>query len=392
MVQSVVVIGGNDAIMLGVIRAVGSCGYKVIVIHLCALTGKGATQLDYYCRYVSSFHCIEKGSRKALIDLLLTIGKEESLKPVIITLDDYASSVVDNNLRLLEISFLVQHIRHEEGAIVALMNKHVQKELAKSAGFNVVPGWPIYCVGGRYVIPENIQYPCFVKGLTSYDSNKKNQRKCSDAEELAAHLEKCANESDAPLYAESFIEMDKEMGVLGTCKDGVGEASVLAELLVMGRGFSQGVSMFGKVSPIDRSSDLAEKVRRLLKNTGYTGIFNLDIVESKGQLYFVEMNFRYAAYGYAVFSAGYNVLREFINILTQCDDPSRATWNQSFYFNNKIGCYGVADRAISIKEYFGFKRKADYSLVDFNSDPKPYFVFLLRCIALFIRSRVRRTK
>ena len=393
MKQSVVIIGGNDAIMLGVMRAVGSCGYRVIIVHLEVRNRKGVSaQLDYYSRFVSSYYVCEKGNSKAILELLLQLGREEAIKPVIITLDDFSTTVIDKNLNQLGEYFLFENIRYQEGAIVSLMNKHIQKQIAKSAGFDVVPGWPIMFEGGQYIVPDDIEYPCFVKGLYSYNSKKKNQKKCNNADELTTLLEQCKEDNAAPMYAEPFMRMDKELGVLGVCKKGEVAPLILSELLVMGQGTYHGVSMFGKVSSLEPESKLAECTQDLMSQLDYTGIFNLDIVESNGQLFFVELNFRYAAYGHAACLAGYNIPVAFTQTMLEnsISEQAGGQIKTSYYFNDKIGLLSFIDKSISFKEYCAFKRNADYSLVRTWSDPKPSLLFFLRGIVLYIRSRITR--
>lgn len=54
--------------------------------------------------------------------------------------------------------------------------------------------------------------------------------------------------------------------------------------------------------------ELCKKVRKLMKETRYSGIFSIDLlIEKDGKIYFLEVNFRNSAWSYPSTCAGVNL-------------------------------------------------------------------------------------
>ncbi len=370
---TIIVIGSADVIKLSLIRSLGELGYKLISIHL----GRKLIikPLDYYSKYISSYYFV---NRSNLIDFLVQNCVDVDCKPVLFPLDDASVYIIDKAHHILEKHFYYAHVNHKEGGIVELMNKSIQKAIAAESGLIVAKGWRIPYTDGEYIIPEGIEYPCFVKGELSYGGNKSLQRKCNNYNELRKLLDESLSSCKIPFIAEEFLPIKKNIGIIGVF-DGVNcIMAAKAELLVMGKGMSNGVSMFGKVSQL-RDLILLKKIEAMLKEMHYTGIFNLDFVESRGELYFLEMNYRYAAYGYGLKSAGLNLPNLFVKSMydNKTENIHLTMDKDLFYFNEKVGLHNVLERFISWSEYKLLEKKADVLLVRSKDDSKPYRMFFL---------------
>ena len=379
--------------MLGIIRVLGSAGCTVFVIHLVnRAAGKGAKPIDSYSKYVTKYFYAERQDHEGILRLLIEHCSDSAQKPVIFTLDDKSTFIIDSHLSRIEPYFSCAHIRHQEGAIVAGMNKHFQKGLAREAGFNVVPGWPIFFEQGEYRIPGGIEYPCFVKGLLSYGSAKNLQKKCENEADLARFLSRCKKETDNPMYAERFIDVDKDWGLIGISDNGLCQGMTRADLLVMGRGSFSGVSLFGRIEPMEDAS-FCSKVQRLLEKIGYTGIFNLDFVEHQGEVFFVELNFRFAAYGYAVCESGNDLPRRFVELMRGEVSETNLSGGQSgYYLNEKIGLYSILDGSLSKEKYRDLRKKADYHLIKMPGDHRPYLAFVTQGALRAMRRRMKKKR
>ena len=364
-----IIIGSSDVIKLCTIRAVGEFGYDVDVIHY--VEKNLLKPIDFYSKYVKNAYIIDKSEEGSLVRFLLENYTNPTHKPIIFTLDDFPTFVIDNARETLKDKFLFSHLTNGEG-LVGLMDKHLQKNLAEESGFNVVKGWPILYEDGTYKIPVDIKYPCFIKGLYSYHVSKRIQRKCNNAEELLALLEDCKKYYPFAVYAEEFIEINKEFGVIGACN---GEEYVIpakAEFVEMGRSYKAGVSLLGHVMPLDSNSDLLKKTAMFLSKLHYVGLFNIDFIESNGRTYFVELNLRFAAYGYGVLRAGVNLPAICINYLMQNENHLKGELNKDcYYMNEKAAFSNVLEKGITMKEYKAMKRKAGVLLIADPSDPKP---------------------
>lgn len=381
-----IIIGSADVIKLCLIRSLGAFGCEIDVVHI----GKKRMLIhpvDYYSKYVSRYFYT---STTNLVQFIIENCSSQQTKPFIFTLDDYSTFLIDEARDKLKDSFLFAHLC-PDGSLAGLMNKHLIKTKAAEAGMNVVKGWPIPFENGDFHIPEDLIYPCFVKGLQSMYVNKGIQCKCDNFEELQQLLESCKKKYPYSVYAEEFISIEKDYGVIGVSDGNKCIIPGKAELLEMGKGSSHGVSMLGKVSPFE-NTELRKQLEVLLDKLHYVGIFNVDFVESNGKIFFVELNFRYAAYGSVVDMLGYNLPAIFISRILGLE-PKMSRYkmkNELVYFNEKIGLVSVIRNFMTLSDYLDFKSKADFYFVASNSDTNPYRAFIIYYLLRYIMSIFER--
>ena len=215
MKQRVVVIGRNYTSRLGMIRAVGMAGYDVTVIRTHGLPS--TKEIDGYSKYVKEYLFAKEPNRDELISLLLTL-KSSYEKTIIIPVDDYAASTIDEHVDLLKSDFLFPSINLEQGAVNRLMDKNLQKQLARQTGLSVSEGWVVDINNHSYTLPSDIVYPVFPKPQISFRGNKRCMRKCSNELALRSVLNEVACQRDCPMLLERYIEIDKEYALLGVSK------------------------------------------------------------------------------------------------------------------------------------------------------------------------------
>lgn len=390
MKPTVIVIGSADVIKLGIIRSVGELGYKVISIHLVGSSKAKLLRmkpLDYYSKYVSAYYSTTADN---LIDLLINKCSEKDHKPVIFASDDKSVYLIDQSYHILNNYFLYANVNHQEGGIIHLMNKSIQKKMAAEAGLNVAKGWEIPFVNGNYVIPDDIEFPCFVKGELGYGGGKNLQKVCYDKRELSVLLDDNRRGPALPLLAEEYLPIDKEVGFMGISGEEYSKVPVMIEKTETGKGTSSGVTMAGRIVFVEESDKTTQAINRLLLSMGYSGISNLDFIVSQGKLYFLEVNFRYAAYGYGVFRAGVNLPAMFAESVESSNLNSIglqiAIDNDYYYLNEKIGIINVLEKSITWAKYKELKKKADFLMVKSKDDPKPYRMFLFKMAIKYLKS------
>lgn len=392
--QRVIVIGSNPATRLSLIRAVGEVeGCRVTIVNMVLqLPDKSFRTIDSYSKYVDGVLFARKFDADGLANLLLSKCQDERAKPIIMSIDDDSACLVDTIQDRLCGKFYYSHIQHQAGAIAGLMDKSKQKQLAKECGFNVVEAWPVDCIDGKYTIPVGVKYPCYVKGRLSYHSVKQYQKKCNSEVELVNWLRIVAQKNPSPLLIEEFIAIDKEYGVIGYCDKKKVVLPGIVELLDGGHGGHKGVSAFGQVNDFGFNTGLKPKIEELMKNIQLTGMFNIDFVESKGQWYFVELNFRFAAYGFAVCEAGANLPAFQIHSMYSKDDGALNTQvtNGFCYVNEKVAFDDVVHGFRSWKNYITLVKKADCCLVNQKKDPQPYRHFKNGMLIAYFRYRIQK--
>ena len=82
------------------------------------------------------------------------------MKPVFLPTDDFTAATIDAYFYLLSDDFFLPNINNEQGAILRLMDKSLQKRIAVESGMNVAKEWICNWDNGSYQIPDGIAYPC----------------------------------------------------------------------------------------------------------------------------------------------------------------------------------------------------------------------------------------
>ena len=394
MLQNVIILGSNPATRLSLIRAVGDVeGCRVTIVNMVLqLLDKPLRTMDSCSKYVDRMLFAKKFDEDGLAELLLTQCCDEDSKPIIMSIDDDSACLVDNIQDRLIGKFYYSHIQHQTGAIARLMDKQVQKELAKECGFHVANSWLVDIQDGKYNVPETVTFPCYVKGRLSYHSAKRYQKKCNSRHELESWLKVIAKNNPSPLLIEEFLEIDKDYGVIGYCNPDKVILPGIVELFDCGYGSDRGVAATGRVYDFSLEEKLKSKVEQLMQKIQLTGMFNIDLVKSKGEWYFVEVNIRYAAYGYAVCKAGVNLPAFQIYDALSKDDSVLPTQvkNGFCYVNEKVAFDDVAGGYRSWKDYRNMINNADCCLIRQDDDPQPYRQFRKGFMMPYLKSRTKR--
>ena len=392
--QSVIILGSNPATKLGLIRSVGEAiGCPITVINMVYELPKGDyVPVDCASKYVTKHLFALKFHPEDLCDTLLKNCIEKECKPVILSVDDDSAYMIDTLQDKLNPYFICANIGGKQGGIAELMNKQLQKQLAEKYGFKVSRSWPIEYRDGHYEVPDDISYPCYVKGLLSYHTLKKFQGRCNSREELLAKVNVVAKESNSPLMAEEFLEIEKDFGVIGFCDGKTCTVPAMVELLDSGHGSHKGVSAFGLVRKHREDENILDLTKRLVESLSLFGLFNVDLVMSKGELYFVELNLRFAAYGYAVTRAGANLPALMVKRCMGVEEQQTEVHilKDCYYLNERVGLDDVVGGYRSFKEYKDLKRKADFGLMENEEDPEPYLIFKRQIPMNYFKQRIKQ--
>ena len=394
MSHKVIVIGSNPATKLSLIRCVGAIeDCKVTVVSMFSeLTGKPHRSYDTYSKYVDYYYYAKKYDAEGLANLLLEKCRIEGEKPIILSVDDDSACLIDTIQNQIRDYFAFSHIGNRPCAIAELMDKSKQKLLAREFGFCVAESWTLDFIDGKYTIPRGIKYPCYVKGLHSYHTAKRYQKKCSSEQELNECLEMMAREAPYPMLAEEFLDIDKEYGVIGYSDAEKVILPGIVELMDCGYGNDRGVAPYGRVNSFCLNEALKPKIEQLIKHIQLSGLFNIDFVESKGRWYFVEVNIRFAAYGYAVCKAGVNLPAfQIYNALSKDDSGLSTQVKDGFrYVNEKVAFDDVMGGYRSLKEYQEMVNNADCRLIRQDEDPQPWHRFRNWSIKTYIKKRITK--
>lgn len=403
--MNAVVIGRNYTSRLGMIRAAGMAGCDVVDIATVRRIPSGLKDrimgntkpVDSHSKYVKRLLFSIEPDREALIDLLLKECMAGGEKVILLPVDDFAASTIDLFQERLEPHFLYPHIEHKPGEIFRLMDKGVQKQLAREAGLPVANGWAIEIHDGRYRIPTDITYPCFPKPEISVQGDKQIMKKCSTEAELRGVLDAVAAATDdCPVLVEEYIELQKEYGILGFCDQGKVTIPGIVEKKRIGNGKHKGVTMTGLYSPLEAFGSLGEKLSGFMSKVSLTGLFDIDLYEKDGVIFFNELNLRLGAFGYAAVCAGFNLPGCFISAITGsgAEQLASAPFEPILCISEKVALDDYQGRYMTWPEYRRTLLASDQRFIFCADDPEPYRFFRrterLEHVKRVVRSTLKR--
>ncbi len=266
----IVIIGGTHHNTLSMIRSLGMKGVKVDVI----LEDEYAkdSYIPASC-YIRKCYAVSNGNE--VVSVLHDKYPEEQ---TVVCSDDVAALLDSNTAHF--------------------MNKQVQVELARKLGFDI-PQSIVYTIGKG--TPDTPCYPCIVKPLESIHGGKWFAV-CNDRNEL----EKVLNEYEVRdvVQIQEYIRKDEEIVVDGVSVNG----DVIIPGYVLKYRDHLGGTTFSATYPIEKlSEDISTKIRAMITEIGYEGLFGVEIIRSKEKYYFVEINLRNDATTYSLAVAGVNL-------------------------------------------------------------------------------------
>lgn len=125
-----------------------------------------------YSRFFSTIHTL--AHLEDVIGLLLELYGNESEKPILLCGSDPAVCILDANYNLLKDKFVFFNAG-KEGRINTLMDKLTTFPLAEQNQFNLIKTWSVK-YGDN--VPDDIIYPCIIKGNNSTKSSKMDMTVC----------------------------------------------------------------------------------------------------------------------------------------------------------------------------------------------------------------------
>lgn len=390
MKQKVVVVGFGYTSRLGVIRAIGECGYEIIVI----VTERTARNpLDYCNRYASKYYFTQGNHEDVLLQLLREKCIDENQKTILIPLNDWSDSVLDRNYDDLSKFFLFPHIHHKQGAITDWMNKEKQKDAACNVGLNVAKSVTVEIVARTYSLPQKVTYPCFTKTREFVTGYKSTLRKCDTEIELKEFLDfLCTKFENLELMVEDYKEIEKEYAVVGFSDGSEVVIPGVIEILNMAHGNDRGVAIQGKVMPIKGFEDLVERFKELMGKIGFVGMFDIDFYSSKGDYYFGEINLRIGGSGSAIMKMGVNLPVMFVK--TMLGEPiggmKKEITETATYVNERICSEDWYNGYLPTKDFFHILESSDISFVKDDKDLRPHKEFVRELRKMRLKKLVRK--
>lgn len=288
-----IVISGDTGNALGVVRSIAEGGISPILIYL---VDNSHLPLLIKSKYLTIVH--KAYSYEEAIDVLLSIYGNETALPFVYTCDDTVQSVVDNRYDELIGKFHFFNAG-EKGMINKLMNKHEICLVAEQCGCRI-PRQEIVDTG---VLPKTLRYPVITKTLMSImGAWKGDVYICQNEKELKEAYTKIQSPK---LLLQEYIHKKNELAVQGMSIDGGREVNIpFAISFFRASDESYGHYMYCKPLTDEK---LLTQLKSIIKECHYTGCFEVEfLIDKEDKLWFLEVNFRYSFWNYAVTFGGVN--------------------------------------------------------------------------------------
>ena len=396
--KKVVIIGHGFTSRLAVIRSVAQIGCEVTVVVMTQNKKDGKTlrtkkPIDCYSKYVSHvFYCLAS-DEEALINLLLENCKDTQQKVVIIPDSDFSAATIDKYQERLKVFFLFPHIQHTPGAIATWMQKPNQKELAGKIGLNVAKGSIIDITNHQFVIPKEIDYPCFTKPLITKNGGKRLFRKCENETNLHEALDYAGNlHKNIQILVEDYKHIDREYAVVGFSDGKEVIIPGIIKMIVMSRGGHFGVACQGKITPTEGYNDLISKFKKLVLEIGFVGLFDIDFYESNGIFYFCELNLRFGGSGYALTKMGVNLPGIMVKTFygENTNDMLKHVSSEATFVNERMCLDDWYLRNLTSREFHDMMKTSDIHFIKDEKDKKPEKAFKHEYYRLFAKRFLKR--
>ena len=376
----VIIVGRNYSSNLCMARAFGKAGYEVEILRIFTRKPRKTELLkqlkpDAFSKYVKAFYTLTEKDSNRIAKRLIRLS-DYNHKMLLIPTDDLSASAVDEYYDKLSKYYLIPNVNQKAGEINRMMNKEVQNELAIEAGLPVVNSCVIATNGGKFTIPETVNYPCFIKPNVSKDGLKSKMRRIDSEEELRKVFKEYSEKKDIEMIVEDYLDIGREMSILGvSTKDGVLSPGLFAAEKGGHKG-RRGVAFTGEVLPTSYAQELIDNISKFISKMNYTGLFDIDLIETKdGKIYFVEMNMRYGGSGYSIVESGVNLPGMFADYMLKgkpIDLNAKLENVVKHFVSEKIGMEEYVDHCITMSELKNEMKKADIRFIYDKEDTRPY--------------------
>ena len=302
---------------------------------------------------------------------------DKNIKQVIIPTDDFAASTLDEFAPELLPYYYIPIVKDTPGELTKCMDKGLQKSIAERCGLNVAKARTIIVSENEYDIPEDIEYPCFTKPQMTKGSPKTFIRKCDSEDELRNLLTEVSKRGKCKILIEQYLPIDKEYVVPGCCLGDNVYIPAFIEKKRIGCGKHKGVTASGKVIDAKSMEAILEKFKNFVAEFKLFGLFDLELIESNGIIYFSELNLRNGAAGFGVTSAGVNLPGIYIEYCLNGKIPSKinSVKDGLTFVNEKVELDDYYAGYISWMQYKSNVNKEEVRFIVNNDDPVSGKVF-----------------
>lgn len=330
-----IVIGSKGVNAVGLIRSLGERQFDVTFM---------STYSKIESKYTKGYLKLPD-NRKKWLALLQKYGQISKEKIGMFPTDDDTAFWLDENYEALQQYFIVPHAN---GEMRKLADKSVMNEIAKRSGLNV----PAFIKLSLSECERKNQYPIILKPYAGYAGSKGDISICHNDDEYTNAVQTLKKQGYKEVLLQQLLDDSKqeEIGLMGmSLKNG---QVVIPGIIHKIRSYPTGK---GSTSYARFSSDMSEideeKIKLFVSDTGYVGIFDIEMIKAYGKYWFIEINYRNGQYGYTPTAAGYNLPANWVYGMKNEKVEKCNNLQDIYYINEREDYRHVKEGTINRKEW-----------------------------------------
>lgn len=362
--NKIIVIGGTHHNMLGVVRSLGIKGIKTTAI----ITDRKRYSFVAKSKYINKAIIVEENKRDVLGALISETSNLDK-KAIIVPTSDFAAELIDESYDKLKEYCILPSINKKQGELAKCMNKYNQFELAQKYGIKTAKSYVANMREKEISLPFKAD-KYILKPVVSADGVKSDIRICKE-DEINALLVEFKNKGYSRVLVQEYLNIDAEWALVGCIHSG--------EIII------PGIMKKKRIYPLGRGStsyariektpedEVIEKIKEMLIDLKYSGIFDIDIFVKNNKLYLNEINFRNGANTFAYCKDNIFLIYLWIRmVLGLSIKDFRKTISGDFSFIDERSEFRhLVERNISIREYLRTKHRAKARLLHYKKDIRP---------------------
>lgn len=381
MNNNVLVIGADHHNTLGIIESLGQKGIMSYVL----IVADVKKSFVLTSKYVVTGWICKKPSD--IIDIMIRNFDESNEKTIVFSSYDDVSAVLESNSRKLESRFILP-ITSIDTPLSTIMSKEYMSSLARKVGLQVPRTWIVT----DSIVPEDIEYPCITKAISSIEGTKRNMRICHNRETLESFLKQ--TEHCPTIQIQKFIMKEFEFQLLG-CSLNSGEEVIISGRTHIDRPNGIDNTFFLKFDKLEPwFQDIVSKSIEFVKATKYSGTFSIEYLHDiNGCDYFTEMNFRNDGNAICQTAAGVNIPYIYYLYYSNgdykeelCNSTVRPIYLMPEIYYFKCLTYGE----FGLKEWWHNMKRTDCFITYFKGDTKPFWGCIRREISSMLKNKLKR--
>ncbi len=285
------VLGSKGVNATGLIRSLGREGIPVVYA-----SNNSRIESKYVFDYLRL-----PNKKEDWVGCLVEYVRGQLEKIVIFPTDDETALWIDDNYEILQKDFIVPNAK---GKLKTFADKTVMNELARKVGLDV----PDFMKISLNEFNKDIRYPVILKPYAGYAGDKGDIEICRNKIDYADAVDKLQEQGYKEMLLQQLLDEpnQEEIGLMGMVLPN-GEV-VIPGIIHKIRSYpvGRGSTSYARFTPDISDVDM-KKIKQFVAVTGYTGLFDIEMIKARGKYWFIEINYRNGQYGYTPTVAGYNL-------------------------------------------------------------------------------------